>query len=94
LADRYSASENNLGFLRLVLATAVLVAHAWPLGFGVPSLGLSATRGQTDLGTVGVFGFFVLSGFLITGSALRFSLPRYLWHRFLRIFPPSGHVSS
>ena len=32
--------------------------------------------------------FFVLSGFLISRSGLRSpSLGRFLWHRFLRIFP-------
>ncbi len=87
LADDFSSRANSIGFLRLVLATSVLVAHAWPLGLGRPNLGLKETGGQTDLGGLGVYGFFVLSGFLITASGLRFSLPRYSWHRFLRIFP-------
>ena len=34
-----------------------------------------------------VVGFFGISGYLITGSAERSRPLRYLWQRFLRIFP-------
>jgi peptidoglycan/LPS O-acetylase OafA/YrhL len=76
-----------VGFIRLFLASSVLVSHAWPLGLGKGNLLLNHTAGQTDVGTLAVYGFFILSGFLITGSGLRFSLPRFAWHRFLRIYP-------
>jgi peptidoglycan/LPS O-acetylase OafA/YrhL len=36
---------------------------------------------------MGVFGFFVLSGFLITGSARKVPIGQFAWHRFLRIYP-------
>lgn len=69
------------------MAGAVIAAHAWPLGFGrMPPLH-EATGGQVDLGLLAVFGFFGLSGFLITASALRLSFTRFLWHRALRIYP-------
>jgi peptidoglycan/LPS O-acetylase OafA/YrhL len=87
LADEFSTRANSIGFLRLVLATSVLVAHAAPLGYGGTNYGHSWTRNQFELGGFGVYGFFVLSGFLITASGMRFTLPRYAWHRFLRIFP-------
>ncbi|GAA1029085.1 acyltransferase [Virgisporangium ochraceum] len=87
LATEFSTRANSIGFLRLVLAVSVLVAHAAPLGYGRPNYGFEFTRGQLDFGGLGVNGFFVLSGFLITASGMRFSLPRYAWHRFLRIFP-------
>ncbi|MFB9237285.1 acyltransferase family protein [Plantactinospora siamensis] len=87
LADRFSTRDNAIGLLRLVLAGAVLVSHSWPLGLGEEDLGTTLTRRHTDLGTMAVYGFFVLSGFLITTSALRFPPGRYAWHRFLRIFP-------
>jgi peptidoglycan/LPS O-acetylase OafA/YrhL len=87
LADEFSTRANSIGFLRLALATSVLVAHASPLGFGGTNYGHQLTRNQLELGGLGVYGFFVLSGFLITASGMRFSLPRYGWHRFLRIFP-------
>jgi peptidoglycan/LPS O-acetylase OafA/YrhL len=87
LADEFSTRANSIGFLRLVLATSVLVAHAAPLGYGGSNYGHSWTRNQVELGGFGVYGFFVLSGFLITASGMRFSMARYGWHRFLRIFP-------
>ncbi|WP_446212733.1 acyltransferase family protein [Micromonospora sp. IBSANI012] len=87
LEERFSSRHNALGLIRLVLASAVLVAHAWPLGIGQPEPGRLESSGQTDLGVMSVYGFFVLSGFLITGSGLKFSVGRYAWHRVLRIFP-------
>ncbi|MEV0397490.1 acyltransferase family protein [Polymorphospora rubra] len=87
LADRFDSRANSIGALRLVLAFAVLVAHCWPLVLGRSMLGSAESMRQTDVGKLAVYGFFVLSGFLITGSALRFSLPRYLWHRALRVLP-------
>src|SRR3712207_945390 len=77
LADEFSTRANSIGFLRLVLATSVLVAHAAPLGYGETNYGHSWTRNQFELGGFGVYGFFVLSGFLITASGMRFTLPRY-----------------
>ncbi len=87
LADRFNGRANSINFLRIMLALSVLVSHSWPLGLGHGDLGERETWGQSDVGTLSVYGFFLLSGFLITGSALRFSLPRYFWHRALRILP-------
>ncbi|OWV11516.1 hypothetical protein B5D80_04300 [Micromonospora wenchangensis] len=87
LAERYDPQDNAFGFLRLALALGVLIAHAWPLGLAQPSFGASFTAGQSDLGTLSVQGFFVISGFLVAGSALRLSAGRFAWHRALRILP-------
>ncbi|WP_426510735.1 acyltransferase family protein [Dactylosporangium sp. McL0621] len=87
LRARYDPRANGLGLLRLTLALTVLVAQAWPLGLGEPNPGHGLTRGQTDLGTLAVDGFFVLSGFLVAASARRGGALRFAWHRFLRIFP-------
>jgi peptidoglycan/LPS O-acetylase OafA/YrhL len=76
-------TRNSLNVLRLTFALAVVVSHAFPLS-GRPEPRI----GDTTLGTVAVYGFFVISGFLITRS--RRTRPgggRYLWHRFLRIYP-------
>ncbi|GAB3807938.1 acyltransferase family protein [Micromonospora zhanjiangensis] len=81
LATAYTGRANSFGFLRLCFAFAVVLAHAAVLGFN---------RGLTDLVDIpglAVAGFFGISGFLITRSARRTSLPRYLWHRALRIWP-------
>jgi peptidoglycan/LPS O-acetylase OafA/YrhL len=87
LAERYDPRSNAFGLLRLLLAMGVLVAHSQTVGFAQPPLGLTVTRGQIDLGSVAVKGFFLISGFLVTGSALRISWPRFGWHRLLRIMP-------
>lgn len=72
-----------MNLLRLVLASVVLVSHAWSLG----GFGDSPTVGHTPLATLAVYGFFGLSGYLIAGSKLRSTAGRYLWHRLLRIMP-------
>lgn len=70
-----------------MFAFAVLVSHSLPLGFGVDDPGGGLTNGQTALGEIGILGFFVISGFLITRSGARVPVLRYLWHRGLRILP-------
>lgn len=79
---------NSIAFLRLALAFTVLYSHAHLLGgFGKESF-LSWSRGSLILGSVGVQGFFVLSGSLIATSWIRrATLGRFLWCRFLRLAP-------
>ena len=69
--------------MRLVLATAVIVSHAWPLG----GFGNDPEIAGTTLGTGAVWGFFAISGFLICSSRERTPLTRYLMRRFLRLAP-------
>ncbi|WP_432991002.1 acyltransferase family protein [Dactylosporangium sp. CA-233914] len=83
----YTGRDNGIGFIRLTLAGAVVVAHATSLGFGWEDLGRSLFRKQTNVGTLAVFGFFVLSGLLITRSAAHTPIGRFAWHRALRILP-------
>jgi peptidoglycan/LPS O-acetylase OafA/YrhL len=87
LSQLDASRGNSIGFLRLVLALAVVVGHATVLGFGWEDLGRSPFRGQTDVGVLAVFAFFVLSGLLITRSATRTRIGRFAWHRALRILP-------
>lgn len=87
LADRFDPRANGIGALRLLFAVVVVLSHSWQLVHRDKPLGAESTYWQADLGALSVYGFFLLSGFLITGSAMSTSLPRYLWHRFLRIFP-------
>jgi peptidoglycan/LPS O-acetylase OafA/YrhL len=83
IADSFSPQRNSLNFLRLVLALAVLFSHSLTIG----QFGSEVFLGKTTLGTLAVYGFFGISGFLIAGSASRNHVGRYLWQRFLRIFP-------
>ncbi|AWZ04948.1 MULTISPECIES: acyltransferase [unclassified Streptomyces] len=87
VAELFSGRDNSLGLLRLLLATAVVVAHARILGFGIREYGHTFTHGQTDLGKISVFGFFILSGLLITRSGNRLPIGRFLWNRALRLLP-------
>lgn len=75
-----TSRDNSLNALRLGLAAAVILAHSWPLG----GYGASAME---RFGTIGVNGFFALSGFLIAGSRLRNGFGTYIWRRAKRIFP-------
>ena len=86
-AQGLAGRSNAFGLLRLVLALLVIVSHAFPVGgWGADPMG-SWTAGQAELGDLAVVGFFAVSGYLITLSARRTSLPLYLWRRFLRIMP-------
>lgn len=87
VADLLTGRNNSLGFIRLILATAVVVSHARVLGFGRTEYGHAFTHGQVDLGKWSVYGFFILSGILVTRSGVRLRLGRFLWHRALRLLP-------
>lgn len=88
LAESFDPRENSIGLLRFALAALVLISHSWPIGgFGRDPLEAWIGRRMT-LGQLAVDAFFVISGFLIAASVTHASSTgRYLWHRFLRIFP-------
>ena len=79
----FNPARNSFGFLRLLLATTVIVSHAWRLG----GFGLDPGRPDNNLGILAVEGFFALSGFLITRSGESLDTGRFIWHRIVRIFP-------
>ncbi|MBV9849072.1 MAG: acyltransferase [Armatimonadetes bacterium] len=81
---------NNFDFLRFALAALVVFYHSFMLLGGPRSDdGIAAlTRGQLDGGLLGVGGFFVISGFLVTGSWVATpTLTDYFKKRVLRIYP-------
>lgn len=78
---------NAYGLLRLVLAAAVVVGHAYLLaGAGPDPLG-RLTGGRADLQGAAVAGFFGLSGYLLLPSVLRHSGAGYVRRRAARILP-------
>lgn len=83
LAAAFNPRRNALNAIRLVLASTVIFAHAWPLGgwAGVPSVG------GFSIGEWAVNAFFAISGFLILRSRTRSALPGFVLRRFLRIYP-------
>jgi peptidoglycan/LPS O-acetylase OafA/YrhL len=81
---------NNFDALRFWAALAVLWSHAFPIALGVeyPQPLATVSRGQTNLGSVAVAFFFVISGFLITRSFERSSDSwSFVRARALRIMP-------
>ena len=83
IGSSFNPESNSLNLLRLVLALMVIFSHS----LTIADFGSEDIAGKTTLGTVAVYGFFGLSGYLITRSATHSSLLRYLIARALRIFP-------
>ena len=79
--------ENSFGLLRLLLATAVIFSHAFPLGGWGEDPFLRLTDNQQNIGGVAVLGFFAISGYMITKSGMSADGLQFLWRRILRIFP-------
>ena len=79
--------RNNFDFLRLILASLVIVAHSYPLT-GEEEILFKITKGQEDFGSFAVNGFFALSGYFIFLSLQRSkTIGNYIWKRLLRLYP-------
>lgn len=81
-----SSRDNNFYLVRLLLASRVIFGHAFVLA------GASVAAGEQSFGRIynslGVNGFFVVSGFLVTRSLLSSKSWRdYVYARVLRILP-------
>ncbi|MBM7609070.1 peptidoglycan/LPS O-acetylase OafA/YrhL [Lysinibacillus composti] len=86
-SDLINGKENNFDFIRFLAATLVIFSHAFPLTGNVDLL-LILSNGQTSLGDLSVFIFFVISGYFITQSFhYSKSIFHYIKARLLRIFP-------
>ncbi len=84
--SRFGGRDNNFNLIRFLAATLVLYSHSFPLS-GTPGEPLERVAGFS-LGHLGVDVFFVISGFLVTGSLLSKSrLRSFLRARALRIYP-------
>jgi len=79
--------RNNFDFIRLILASGVIISHSFPLT-GKKELLLHYSHDQIDLGRFAVECFFAMSGYLIFQSLERSkTILNYLWKRILRLFP-------
>lgn len=78
---------NNLHALRLALAVAVVVSHAWPLARGAGTAEPLETLTGHSLGGWAVGLFFFLSGLLIAGSAERQTTAEFWIARARRLLP-------
>jgi peptidoglycan/LPS O-acetylase OafA/YrhL len=81
---------NNFDFLRLAAACSVVLSHSWLIAYGTQRDEplVWATHNQCSLGLVGVFVFFVISGYLVTESFCRDPKPGgFVLRRAARIYP-------
>jgi len=86
----FDQRQNNIDFVRIVLALLVIFSHSFPLTLGhertEPFILIS--RGQVTGGHIAVDLFFILSGFLIAASYERSSSAlSFLRKRVARIYP-------
>lgn len=86
---RFGEHEKAFGFLRLLFASLVIIAHCHETADGSNiNEPLHRLFGTISLGTISVYGFFIISGYLITSS---FSNSKsnfsYLVKRIARIYP-------
>lgn len=80
--------NNNFDFIRLVGALLVLFGHSYALTGHGPTPLQEISNGQIYEGTLGVYFFFVVSGYLITRSFERKkNAIGFIKARFLRIVP-------
>ena len=84
LGDSLKDRDNSLNFLRVLFASLVLLSHAAGLAGFNNWVGLI---NQSSIAQIALYGFFIISGYLIAGSVLRNSTFDYLIRRCLRIFP-------
>jgi len=88
LARAAQGHDNNLNLLRVAAAMLVLVSHSVTVATGHADLEPGRGLLGLSLGDVAVDIFFVVSGFLVTGSLMRSnSLAKYAAARGLRILP-------
>ena len=81
--------SNNFDLLRLLAAILVLFSHSYPLAGDNSAEWLAAiSHGFISFGDLAVACFFIISGYLITGSMInRGKMIDYFIARVLRIFP-------
>jgi len=87
---RSPSHANNFDLLRLVAALTVIFSHSFLIAYGTQRDEplVWASHNQCPLGLVGVFVFFVISGYLVTESFCRSPKPAgFVLRRAMRIYP-------
>jgi peptidoglycan/LPS O-acetylase OafA/YrhL len=91
IPNEYDKNANAFDLLRLILSIFVVITHGYLIGgYGAndPLEKIMNFKSPFSLGTIGVMGFFSLSGYLITASFERYHNPLvFVYHRLFRILP-------
>lgn len=88
MGESQAIFRNNFDFLRILFASFVIIAHSYHLLDPLSRDPFSKFISHTDISTLGVFGFFVLSGYLIAQSQQNAKgLAVFLKKRFRRLMP-------
>lgn len=91
LGDVSQDRNNNFNLIRAIAASAVLVSHAYPIALGPGAVEPLTDLTGYSLGSLAVYVFFAISGFLITASFERSSsVKRFMSARALRLLPGLG----
>ncbi|MEP9379043.1 acyltransferase [Aquabacter sp. CN5-332] len=86
LQDRFDPRSNNFDLIRLIAALIVTFAHTYALN-AKKSDPLSTLLTYEFSGTLAVWAFLVISGFLLGRSIEYQSTTKFVFSRFLRIYP-------
>lgn len=82
-----ASHRNDLHFVRLLAALFVFVGHTFEPFAAVKGEPYVWWTGSQSFGGLGVAIFFILSGYLVTGSRMALPAKKFLVHRILRIVP-------
>lgn len=88
MLGKHPPYRNNFNLLRWLLASIVIISHSYYLTGHLEETPLKKLNGNGPISNLAVYGFFVISGFLVYQSLLRSkNIKDYLWKRCLRIVP-------
>lgn len=83
-------NKNNFDFLRFLFALLVVMGHSYVLSGNGESMEIISliSNKQLSLTSIGLNGFFVISGYLIFKSLMNSdTIKGYYWRRVLRLYP-------
>lgn len=85
IMDANKGVAPGFDLLRVALSLAVILRHCFPITYGSDPAANAGALWAASMGILPMF--FILSGFLVTGSALRLTLGKFVLSRVLRIVP-------
>lgn len=85
--ELHQGRENNLNLIRALAASAVVVSHSFAVSTGNAMMEPLRRMAGTSLGEMSVDVFFVISGYLISKSAMQRGWAEYARARLMRIYP-------